>query len=163
MPKQTKLEITRYEQISSARSLENSFYKKTGSSCEIENNVLVLESGEIYTASPELLDWYYKSVYNSLADDVTVIINHDTRTASLVENHDTEPSPQPNKPENRRKIYAQIRQYTDELSEALDTIESIPPDNTEQFRKAELDLLGKVSSLAVMKKVLFEAMKAEPD
>ena len=125
--------------------------------------MLVLESGGIYTCSPALVDWYYKSVYNSLASDVTVIINHDTRTASLVENHDTENSPQPNKPENRGKIYAQIRQYTDELSEALDTIESITPEQADKIRKAELDLLGKVSSLAVMKKVLFEAMKPEPD
>ena len=65
--------------------------------------------------------------------------------------------------ENRQKIYSQIRKYTDELSEALDKIESITPEQTEQFRKAELDLLGKVSSLAVMKKVLYNAMKAEPD
>ena len=161
MPKQTKLEITRYEQISSARPLENSYYKKTRSSCEIENDALVLESGEIYTASPELVDWYNRSVYNSLAEDVTVIIDHEQKHASLVKQ--TENAPTPNTSENRQKIYAQIRQYTDELSEALDTIESIPPDNTEQFRKAELDLLGKVSSLAVMKKVLFEAMKPEPD
>ena len=55
MPKQIKLEISRFEQISSARPLENAYHKKTGSSCEIENNVLVLESGEIYTASPELV------------------------------------------------------------------------------------------------------------
>ena len=155
----TKLEITRYEQISSARSLENAYHKATGNCCEIENNALVLESGEIYTASADLVDWYDRSIYNSLAEDVTVIIDHKKKHASIVE--DTEPSPQPNKPE-RQKIYAQIRQYTDELSEALDTIESIQPDNTEQFRKAELDLLGKVSSLAVMKKVLFESMKPEP-
>ena len=78
MPKQTKLEISRYEQISSARPLENAYHKKTGSSCEIENNALVLESGEIYTASADLVDWYDRSIYNSLAEDVTVpaIITH---------------------------------------------------------------------------------------
>ena len=161
MPKQIKLEISRFEQLSSARVLENSYYKATGSSCEVENNVLVLESGEIYSCSSALVDWYDRSIYNSLAEDVTVIIDHDTKHASRVE--DTEPSPQPNKPENRQKIYAQMRKYTDELSEALDTIENIPPEQTEQFRKAELDLLGKVSSVAVMKKVLYNAMKAEPD
>ena len=84
MPKQTKLEISRYEQISSARSLENAYHKATQSSCEIEDDTFVLESGEIYTASPELIDWYNRSVYNSLAENVTVIIDHDTKHASIV-------------------------------------------------------------------------------
>ena len=161
MPKQTKLEISRYEQISSARPLENSYYKKTRSSCEIEANVLVLESGEIYSCSSALLDWYYKSIYNSLAEDVTVLINHDTKHASLVEK--PEPATEQDTPTNRRKIYAQIRKYTDELSEALDKIENIPPDQTDRIRKAELDLLGKVSSVAVMKKALYNAMNPERD
>ena len=88
MPKQTKLEISRYEQISSARSLENAYHKATQSSCEIEDDTFVLESGEIYTASPELVGWYYKSVYNSLATDVTVIINHEQKHASIIEKTD---------------------------------------------------------------------------
>ena len=155
----TKLEIRKYDIMSSAKPLENAYHKATGCCCEIENDMLILESGKIYACSPELVNWYDRSIYNSLAEDVTVIIDHDTKHASLVKK--TEPATPPNKNENRQKIYEQIRQYTDELSEALDTIESIPPDNTEQFRKAELDLLSKVSSLAVMKKVLYEAMKPE--
>lgn len=89
MPKGiTKLEISRYEIMTSGHPLENAYHKATGSSCEIENDNLILESGEIYTASAALVDWYYKSVYNSLADDVSIIINHDNKHASIEKTDD---------------------------------------------------------------------------
>ena len=85
----TKLEISRYQQIYSARPLENAYHKATGRCCEIEieNKSFVVESGKIYTASDALVDWYYKAVYNSRADDITIIIDHDRKHARL----DTDP------------------------------------------------------------------------
>ena len=44
---------------------------------------------------------------------------------------------------------------------ALDNILNILPENTDEIQKSELDLLNKVSSLAVMKKHLYDAMKSE--
>ena len=84
----TKLEISRYQQISSTRPLENAYHKATGRCCEIEieNKCFVVESGKIYTASDALVDWYYRAVYNSLADDITIIIDHDRKHAFITEN-----------------------------------------------------------------------------
>lgn len=81
----TKLEISRYQQISSSRPLENSYHDATGESCEIEieNKLFVRDAGELYTASDNLVDWYNKSYYNSLADDITIIIDHDRKHARL--------------------------------------------------------------------------------
>ncbi len=86
----TKLEISRYDQISSCRPLENAYHAATGecSEIEIENNLFVREDGSLYTASDELVDWYYKAVYNSLADDITIIIDHENQTAFIPENPD---------------------------------------------------------------------------
>ena len=85
-----KLEISRYDQISSGRPLENAFTNNTGSYCELEshNNVLMLASGEIYKASHELVTWYKRSYYNSLATDIVVIIDHTNKTAFIPENPD---------------------------------------------------------------------------
>ena len=179
MPKKTKLEISRYQQISSSRSLENAYYKAVQECCEIEteNKLFVRENGDLYTASEALVDWYYKACFNSLADDITIIIDHDRKHARLEsdpEEPDMETPAQdtpkqatkqnektPPKNDKRKQIYQQIKQYNDELTDALDKIESIPPENTDELKTAELDLLNKVSSLAVMKKHLYDAMKSD--
>ena len=63
--------------------------------------------------------------------------------------------------DTRRKIYQQLREYNDALTDALNKIDNIPPEETEQLKTAELNLLNKVSSLAVMKNQLYNAMKSD--
>ena len=89
----TKLEISRYDQISSCRPLENAYHAATGecSEIEIENNLFVKENGDLYTASDTLVDWYYRAVYNSLADDIVIIIDHENQTAFITDEPDKYP------------------------------------------------------------------------
>ena len=84
----TKLEISRYDQISSGRPLENAYHAATGECSEIENNLFVSENGDLYTASEKLIEWYRGSYYNSLADDITIIIDHDNKIAFMPDNPD---------------------------------------------------------------------------
>ena len=83
----TKLEISCYAQWSQARPLENAYHATTGecSEIEIENNLFVREDGSLYKASEELVEWYRKAYYNSSADDICIIINHDEKTAFISE------------------------------------------------------------------------------
>lgn len=86
----TRLEISRYDQLGSARPLENAYHTATGecSEIEIENKLFVRGSGDLYTASDELVEWYRNAYYNSLADDICIIINHDEKTAFIAEDPD---------------------------------------------------------------------------
>lgn len=63
--------------------------------------------------------------------------------------------------DKRRKIYQQIRKYNEELTDTLNKLDKILPENIEQLKTAELALLNKVSSLAVMKTQLYNAMNSE--
>ena len=81
------------DQISSCCPLENAYHAATGecSEIEIENNLFVRENGDLYTASGALVDWYYRAVYNSLADDITIIIDHENQTAFIPDDPDAYP------------------------------------------------------------------------
>lgn len=83
----TKLEISSYAQRSQARPLENAYHAHTGecSEIEIENNLFVRENGELYKASPELVEWYRTAYYNSRADDICIIVDHDNKTAFIAD------------------------------------------------------------------------------
>ena len=59
------------------------------------------------------------------------------------------------------KIYQQIREYNSKLTDELNKIESIPPENIDELKKAELELLNKVSSIAVVKNQLYIAMNTD--
>lgn len=61
----------------------------------------------------------------------------------------------------RSKIYQQIREYNSKLTDVLNKIESIPPENIDELKKVELELLNKVSSIAVMKNQLYIAMNTD--
>ena len=86
----TKLEISKFSQWSQARPLENAYHAATGecSEIEIENNLFVRENGELYKASPNLVEWYRKAYHNSLADDICIIIDHDKQTAFITDEND---------------------------------------------------------------------------
>ena len=86
----TKLEISKFSQWSQARPLENAWHAQTGECSEIENenNLFVREDGELYKASDELVEWYRKAYYNSLADDICIILNHDNQTAFIADDPD---------------------------------------------------------------------------
>lgn len=86
----TKLEISKFSQWSQARPLENAWHAATGecSEIEIENNLFVRENGELYKASDELVEWYRKAYYNSLANDITIIIDHTNKNAFIADDPD---------------------------------------------------------------------------
>lgn len=111
----TKLEISCYAQWGQARPLENAFYNATGecSDIEIENNLFVTEDGELYKASDELIEWYKKSYYNTRADDICIIIDHDNRTAFIAENPDDYHDPH----ERKWRRYSVTLYYQDKEKE----------------------------------------------
>ena len=172
----TKLEISRYEQISSSRPLENAYYNATkgkgsygeGETCEIEieNKLFVRGSGDLYVASDALVDWYYKACFNSLADDIVIIIDHDRKYARVdsdPEQPDREP---PNlqdfpkayvpPPDDRRKMHKQIREHTNELTELLDELDKLQDDQPIKMNKVEIEMVNTVAEIAKITKSLFE-------
>ncbi len=173
---QLRLQISRWEQITSSRPLENAYWEATkglgsygdGLSCEIEidNKLFVKGTGELYVASDALVDWYYKSAYNSQAEDIVIIIDDEKKYARLEsdpEKPDREP-PNPDDipkayvppPEERRKLHKQIKEHTTELSTLLDELEKLTDDQPIAMNKAEMNLVRKVADIAKLSKALFE-------
>ena len=176
---QIRLVISRYDQISSSRPLENSYWEATrgigsygdGLSCEIEieNKLFVKGTGELYVASDALVEWYERSFYNSQAEDIVIIIDDEKKYARLEtdpERPDREP-PGPDDipkayippPEERRKLHKQIREQTTELSTLLDELENLQDDQPIKMNKAEISLVRKVADIAKLSKALFEPEK----
>lgn len=48
----------------------------------------MLANGEIYKASPELVSWYKRSYYNSLATDIVIVIDNTNKTVFIPDNPD---------------------------------------------------------------------------
>ena len=81
------LNISKFSIMSSGNSLKSAYHAATGSSCEVEREgkCFVDESGAILECSPEFLDWHNRSYFNSLSENVTVIINYTQKRVYLVE------------------------------------------------------------------------------
>ena len=82
-----KLHINKYDQMGSHRPLENAYHSATGRSCEIENEYLVLGSGELFTTTKQLRNWYKKRG-NISSKPVTVIIDFNKKHSYIAENSD---------------------------------------------------------------------------
>ncbi len=173
---QIRLTISRYEQITSSRPLENAYWEATkgqgsygsAESCEIEieNKLFVRGRGDLYVASDALCDWYHKAFYNSQAEDIVIIIDHDKRYARLEtdpETPDREPPSLDEIPkayvpptEERRAMHKQIREHTNELTTLLDELDNLQDDQPIRLNRAEMEMVKRVSKIAKLTKALFE-------
>ena len=163
----TKLEISRYDQISSARPLENAIYKAIQESCDVEikNKLFITENGDLYSCSTAFLDWYYKAVYNSLADDIVIILDHERRYIRLETDPETPetdikdieiPNPYVPPPDERRQMHQEIREHTDALKNLLDELQNTKDKQVLKLNKLEFKLIHIVADIAKISKALFE-------
>lgn len=164
----TTLNISRFQQISSSRPLENAYYEQTQESCEIEieNKLFMREDGVLYTASDALVNWYRKSNYNSLADDITIIIDHDRKHARLDTDPETTDRTPPRlqdfpkayvpPPAERRQMHIDIRSYTAELTSLLDELDDLQDDQPVSMNRKEMQIVKTVAKIAARTKALFE-------